>query len=105
METPSLGKLITGNVGRDAIHVAIAPVTAGEDLRPGERVGFVAGCTSVVYSMWAGAVGIVDPFLTQLVKKGERFWLCLFPGTVTSLRHQWTHPSFPPAKLKEAASA
>lgn len=92
---PALGKLVTGPAGRDAVHVAVAPVQAAGALFPGERVGLRPGGT-------AGRVpdreeiGIVDPFLPDPVRPGETFWLCLFPGTVTSLRHVWTHPAFAP---------
>lgn len=90
MDAPQVGKLIDTDARRDAIHVAVAPVEAGEDLQPGQHVGVVAGkaTTSVA------AIGVVDPFLTEPVRAGQRFWLFLYPNTVTSLRHVWTHPAF-----------
>lgn len=88
MQELGLGKVITTPQKRDAIHIAIVPVTATtEKLFPGQHVdaqGTMAGAR----------VGIVDPYLTVPVKKGETFWLYLYPGSVTSLRHVWTHPAF-----------
>jgi hypothetical protein len=92
--TPTVGKLLKGTEGRDAIHFALAPMVAGMGLSPGERVGIRAG-DGDASTACTPHVGIVDPFLAVDVKQGERFWLFLFPGTITSLRHAWTHPEFP----------
>lgn len=94
-----LGKLIEDpNYGRDAIHIAVAPRIAAERLSPGQHVGLIgtdhAGRTGE-------PVGIVDPFLRAAVMKGERFFLFLYPATITSLRHEWTHPAF----AQQAANA
>jgi hypothetical protein len=99
MSGPNLGQLITdGDRRRDAIHIAVAPVTAAEALKPGQHVGFApAGQTEAVGPVDAHRyIGIVDPFLKDLVHPGQRFWLFLYPNTVTSLRHVWTHPAFVP---------
>ncbi len=95
MYAPGVGKLIPQGEDalRDAIHLAVAPVLAAEYLRPGQRVVLVGGRAQGV-SDGDPAVGVVDPFLTVAVREGQRFWLFLYPGTVTSLRHVWTHPAF-----------
>ena len=92
---------------RDAIHIAVAPVQAVEELKPGERIGFAeAGNVEKVRKMDEGAVGIVDPFLEYgPVDKGGWFWMFLFPNTITSLRHDWTHPAFGDAITKNASRA
>lgn len=78
---------------RDAIHLAVEPVEAGQNLAPGARVVVRNG---VAKKAPPGAgIGIVDPFLSAPVRKGERFWFILNPRLVTSLRHVWTHPDFP----------
>lgn len=94
MDNLGLGKIITGEAHRDAIHVAIAPVVADVLLLPGNRVGLVPGTTDRVTTATTSPIGIVDPFLVDVVRPGQRCWVCLFPGTVTSLRHEWTHPAF-----------
>ena len=78
MEQVKLGVPPHPGQGRDAVHVAVIAMVAGRELQPGERL----------------KSGIVDPFLTAPVKPGEWYWLCLTPGTTTSLRHVWAHPGF-----------
>lgn len=83
-----LGKLVSENEHRrDAIHIAMAPVTAPTQLVPGQHVDANGNPDGK-------HVGIVDPFLTKPIKAGERFWLCLYPDTVTGIRHIWSHPAF-----------
>lgn len=106
---PELGKLAPDDSKRDAIHVAVAPVEAACVLLPGQRVALndEGKAVRVDGQSSAGkAIGIVDPFLDayHAVRPGERFWLCLFPSTITSLRHEWTHPAFGEEKKAPAIS-
>ena len=88
---------------RDAIHVAVIAVRAGDTLRPAQHV--YRGVDGTFYpegynSMSGPAIGVVDPYLKQnSVNKGTYFWLFLYPGSITSLSHQWTHPAFGAADL------
>lgn len=87
-----LGQLPSEDASRDAIHIAIAPVVAGDILLPGEHIGFlsngrVSGSAQV-------KIGVVDPFLKKPVPIGQRCFLLLYPGTATGLRHHWEHPAF-----------
>jgi hypothetical protein len=79
-----LGALVGPEVvtERDAVHVAVIRATAVTVLQPGQRL----------------ANGIVDSFLTKPVQPGQQYWLMLYPGTVTSLHHVWTHPAYPPPR-------
>ena len=94
----SIGKKLNGNEHRDAIHVAIMPVMAAEQLQAGDWVSFVYGTTNQVkhcnpaYDLTP--IGVVDPFFTEhyRIEKGTWVWLFLTPGTITGLRHEWTHP-------------
>lgn len=86
----TLGTVITENEKRDAIHLAVEPVVAGCWLYPGAHIGIASD--GLAYGKGPKFIGIVDPFLTEPVKKGERFWLVVYPRQITSLRHVWTHP-------------
>lgn len=91
MSPDVLGRLADANAGRDAVHVAIAPVVCADKyLLPGERIGLVNGRATKK----ADAIGVVDPFLQEPVANGERFYIALFPGSIESLRHEWTHKAF-----------
>ncbi len=95
MSNTEVGVLIDAKQPRDAIHIAVAPVCATKEITPGSPIAFVEGSnTEVGMAPWGVSVGIVDPFLRKPVKKGEWFWMWLHPNTITSLRHNWTHPAF-----------
>ena len=93
-EKSKLGRLVESNEWRDAIHIAIVPVVADTRLSPGQDVGVVDG-NRVGKS--ENPVGIIDPFLKDSVKPEQSCWMLLYPNTITSLRHEWTHPAFPSA--------
>lgn len=86
----TLGTIIDETAGRDAIHLAVEPVVAAEKLFPGQHVGFVEGGAGTCKN----PIGIVDPFIAGFVAPGQRFWLVVYPRTITSLRHVWEHPAF-----------
>jgi hypothetical protein len=92
---PRLGELIDdGDRRRDAIHIAVAPVTAALALRPGQHVGLIESGDRELVGPCDFNIGIVDPFLAADVEAGQRFWLYLYPNTVTGMRHAWSHPAF-----------
>lgn len=88
-----IGKLVDGSPERDAVHVAVVAVEAHEELAPGTHVGFDQ--SSEISSRASVKIGVVDPFLQQVACPGDKFWLFLYPNTITSLNHHWTHPAFP----------
>lgn len=93
MQFIRLGKIIDGDAARDAVHIAVAPVIAGESLVPGEHVVLdISG--RAVHSSAASSIGIVDPFLGGLLQRGQRFWLFMNPGSTEQLRHDWAHIAF-----------
>lgn len=91
---PELGKLLTGDEQRDAIHIAIAPVVAVQKLHPGEHIGFAEQGNQFKVGKTVNPIGIVDPFLGGPVNPGERFYIWLYPRSVTGMRHEWEHPAF-----------
>ena len=91
----TIGTVLKGGEQRDCIHVAIMPVVCSQDwMSPGEEAKLLYGTTDLVGRAGENnAIGIIDPFLKDAVRKGERCWLFLKPGTITGLRHDWTHPA------------
>lgn len=98
----TMGTILTDDVGgRDAVHVAVIAATAAGKLTPGQHVGFKSGAApepkdtgEPIVGTSDDPIGIVDPFLEGMLQPGQRFWLYLYPRTITSLRHNWTHPRF-----------
>jgi hypothetical protein len=92
----SLGKLLSGGQGeRDAVHIAVAPVVAAMAMPPGAPVVLTEDGRATEAEEDVTGIGVVDPFLADGPDEGDRFWLYLTPGSITSLRHDWTHPAFP----------
>jgi hypothetical protein len=89
----ALGKPAPDTAVRDAVHIAVIPITAAEELKPGAHVGVLLDGTASTDAV--KPIGLVDPFLKTKIKQGARFFLFLYPGSITSLHHHWTHPSFP----------
>ncbi len=93
-EAIGIGKLIKGPGARDAVHVAVYPCTAGEVLNRGESVTIIGG-EAYGETTKGERIGIVDPFLNcAQVPASARFYVFLTPGTITGLRHEWSHPAF-----------
>ena len=101
MSDIQLGQLITKEGKRDAIHVALAPVVAGQRLVPGQHIGFLREFNTATVGVCSDPIGIVDPFLEHTVEKGQQFYMLLYQNTVTGMTHAWEHPSF----AKPGASA
>lgn len=95
----TLGQIHTRQERRDAIHLAVEPVEAGQTLRPGALISVRNGVAT--NAPRENALGIVDPFLPDIVLKGQRFWFVMMPRMVHSLRHVWTHPAFPSPEVVE----
>jgi hypothetical protein len=94
----TMGTILEPDVGgRDAVHVAVISAVAKSKFTPGQHVGILGslpnGDAAAIVS--DTPIGIVDPYLEVTVKPGERFWLYLYPRSITGLRHNWTHPAIP----------
>ena len=85
-----IGKLINGDAAKDAIHIATIPLVALETLSPGQHIGINQNFEAS--SVANKHIAIVDPFLKQPVLAGQKFWGFMYPGSIESLRHDWTHP-------------
>lgn len=95
----TLGTIIDESAARDAIHLAVEPVIAGQKLYPGQDIGIVEGKATIQAEK---KIGIVDPFIKGFVPEGAKFWLIVYPRQITSLRHVWSHPDFEDSKEVES---
>ena len=103
-----LGVAPDEGAGRDSVHVPVIPVTAQAHFRGGSFARLVPGTTDQITRCYAPEhvpIGVVDPFLPQdfIVEIGQKVWLCLLPGSITSLRHEWRHPAFDPEAVVPAS--
>ena len=89
----SLGTIHTREEKRDAIHLAVSPVSCAVALKPGDHIYYI-GNDLVEKADKGKGHGIVDPFLLNTIKPGEKFWFVMYPRQIRSLRHVWTHPAF-----------
>lgn len=101
IERLGIGSVITGKQFRDAIHIPIAPITAGMDLNPGDSIIVANSGIAMLATDDQYAVGVIDPFLKNTVIKGQTVWLFLNPGSVISLRHDWVHSAFVTDDMRE----
>jgi hypothetical protein len=99
---PDIGNIIKGEAFRDAIHVAVAPVVVGDDrISPGEHVGFLPD--GRVGRKSSNLIGVIDPFITsKYLFEDSKCYLFLYPKSISSLRHEWTHPAFEEADTAAA---
>ncbi len=103
----TMGKILPDDArGRDAVHVAVFSAVAGVVLAPSQKVKIEshAGDDTVVGPAEGDIIGIVDPFISDYVMPGARFWVYLLPRTITGLTHQWTHTAFNEVRDESAAS-
>lgn len=103
-ETLGLGQIITTPQSRDAIHIAVVPVVASESMQPGQRAAITHDGKAAPTTDFSTYVGVIDPFLRGAVPTGATCWLYLEPGSITSLRHEWTHPAFEATAVAQVAS-
>jgi hypothetical protein len=87
-----VGKILQEDIGRDAIHIAVVAVKAAHYMDAGEHIGLKEGKAT---TQAAKLVGIVDPYLQEGVERNQLFLMHLYPRTITSLKHGWTHPDLP----------
>ena len=95
MQPTELGTVPTEKDSRDAIHVAVLPVIAKGNLHPGQFIEVYTKdkkhYARVAVQSQNSTHGICDPFRTGVIYDGVFFWAIMLPGTITDMRHHWTH--------------
>lgn len=98
--TATLGTVHVKDEGRDAVHLAVYQITLGQSIsmwNKASKITIRENGRAYVFdeSKDTKAYGILDPFIDQELNVGDKVWLVLFPGMITSLRHVWEHNFFP----------
>lgn len=89
-----IGTILQQYEPRDAVHVAVFSAYCDYALNRGDRVKLVPGFNNKVIKSDDEGIGVVDPFLLTPVYEGQIFYVFMYPNTIISLNHNWTHPSF-----------
>lgn len=84
---------------RDALHIAVISMPAGDWLNPGEPVRIYSGTVVGCDRNDKDCIGVVDPYISYAAKD-DLVWVCLNPNTVTTVQHVWEHPAFDISALK-----
>jgi hypothetical protein len=71
---------------KDAIHVAIVAVRAGQLVQPGQRCGLNEHREAVPNEK---GVGVADPFVKGPILTGTSFWLLMAQDEVPNVQHVW----------------
>lgn len=91
---PKVGSFLKAGEKKDAIHVAVIPVTTNNVFKPGTAVSvyYDIALKQFVVNTTGKKVGVIDPFLNRPTRYGDIVYLFLYPNTVKNLRHDWEHP-------------
>ena len=88
--------LLQSKIFRDAIHVAVMSVVAGERIKPGQKIGWLSdGEYKYRVGKSANPFGVADPFLSRDVMIGETFLCFINPNDISAFKHDWQHISIP----------
>lgn len=80
----------TASASRDAVHMPVLPVVAGEDIPAGSLLEIVHKIAFVTTNPNA-AIAFVIPCMPN-IKKGERFYAFIVPGIVKEVTHSFKLP-------------
>lgn len=101
--TATLGTVHKTQQNRDAVHLACCQVELANtwELTHACLLTINSDGKAVPTDNFEKSVGILDPFIQDVydLSSGDKVWLILHPGMITSLRHVWEHPSFPATSL------
>lgn len=85
-----LGKVPVELGLKDAVHVAIVSLRAGQALSPGDSIKMNANGEAI----WCNAkesFGVVDPYRTNKIPRGGYFWCQMNMDEIENVKHVWSH--------------